>query len=109
MYFARKGIAVECVQTVNGFGFTNRFSASRCDLEAPYEAAARQLRIRHKSSAPMLPDTMGRWSAVIERIKSVSMKGKLPTHQNLRNWRSMRPLHWVAPRDVLSSCPVQYV
>ena len=30
--FARKGIAVECIQTDNGFAFTNRFSHSQRDL-----------------------------------------------------------------------------
>ena len=32
-HFARKGIAVECVQTDNGFEFTNRFSNSQRNLE----------------------------------------------------------------------------
>ena len=32
-FFKRKGIKVECVQTDNGFEFTNRFSNSKRDLE----------------------------------------------------------------------------
>ena len=36
--FARKGIAVECSQTDNGFEFTNRFSSSQRDLETLFEA-----------------------------------------------------------------------
>lgn len=40
-HFARKGIPVECVQTDNGFEFTNRFSGSQRDLETLFEATAR--------------------------------------------------------------------
>ena len=42
-HFARKGVAVECVQTDNGFEFTNRFSGSPRDLDTLFEATARQL------------------------------------------------------------------
>ena len=71
-HFARKGIAVECVQTDNGFEFTNRFSGSRRDLETLFEATARQLGIRHKLIRPYTPGTTERWNVVIERTKSAS-------------------------------------
>ena len=45
-HFARKGVAVECIQTDNSFEFTNRFSSSQRDLETLFEATARQLGIR---------------------------------------------------------------
>ena len=48
LHFARKGIAVECVQTDNGFEFTHRISGSQRNLETLFEATARQLGIRHK-------------------------------------------------------------
>ena len=59
-HFARKGIAVECVQTDNGFEFTNRFSGSRRDLETLFEATARQLGIRHKLIRPYTPRHNGK-------------------------------------------------
>ena len=71
-HFARKGIAVECVQTDNGFEFTNRFSNSQRNLETLFEATARQLAYGTSSSVPILPVTMERWNVVIVRTKSVS-------------------------------------
>ena len=119
-HFARKGIAVECVQTDNGFEFTNRFSGSRRDLETLFEATARQLRIRHKLIRPYTPRHNGK----VERSHREDQKRfyscrsfyslddfamQLAAHQSRSNSRPMRPLHWAAPRDVLSSFPVQYV
>ena len=51
-WYARRGIRVECVQTDNGFEFTNRFSNSRRDLHTLFEATAAQLGIRHKLIRP---------------------------------------------------------
>ena len=34
-WYARRGIRVECIQTDNGFEFTNRFSSSKRDLPPP--------------------------------------------------------------------------
>ena len=111
-HFARKGIAVECVQTDNGFEFTNRFSGSRRDLETLFEATARQLGIRHNTP---------RHNGKVERSHREDQKrfydtqrfysladfgGQLAAHQSRSNSRPMRPLHWAAPRDVLSSFPV---
>ena len=59
-HFARKGVAVECFQTDNGFEFTNRFSSSRRDLETLFEATARQLGIRHKLIRPYTPRNNGK-------------------------------------------------
>ena len=46
--FKRRGVRVECVQTDNGFEFTNRFSNSRRDLPTRFELTAARLGIRHK-------------------------------------------------------------
>ena len=119
-HFARKGIAVECVQTDNGFESTHRFSGSRRNLETHFEATARQLEIRHKLTRPYTPRHNGK----VERSHRENQKrfydshrfysladfgGQLATHQNRSNSRPMRPLHWAAPRRVLSSFTVQYV
>ena len=60
LHFARKGIAVECVQTDNGFEFTNRISGSQRNLETLFEATARQLGIRHKLICPYTPRHNGK-------------------------------------------------
>ena len=54
-WYARRGIRVECVQTDNGFEFTNRFSNSRRDLPTLFEATAATLGIRHKLIRPYTP------------------------------------------------------
>ena len=56
-WYARRGIRVECIQTDNGFEFTNRFSNSKRDLSTLFEMTAQELGIRHKSFFPVsLPD-----------------------------------------------------
>ena len=51
-WYARRGIKVECVQTDNGFEFTNRFSNSNRDLPTLFEKTADELGIRHKLIRP---------------------------------------------------------
>ena len=46
-WYARRGIEVECIQTDNGFEFTNRFSNSKHDLATLFEKTAAELDIRH--------------------------------------------------------------
>ena len=119
-HFACKGIAVECVQTDNGFEFTNRFSNSKRDLETRFEARARELGIQHKLIRPYTPRHNGK----VERSHREDQKRfysshrffsladfgvQLAAHQSRSNSRPMRPLYWAAPRDVLSSFTVQYV
>ena len=59
-WFARRGIRVECVQTDNGFEFTNRFSNSRWDLPTLFERTAKALGIRHKLIRPYTPRHNGK-------------------------------------------------
>ena len=117
-HFARKGVTVECIQTDNGFEFTNRFSSSQRDLETLFEATARQLGIQ--LIRPYTPRHNGK----VERSHREDQKrfydthrfdsfadfgGQEASHQHLSNSRPMRTLLWAAPREVLSSFPVQYV
>ena len=119
-WYERRGIRVECVQTDNGFEFTNRFSNSRRDLPTLFETTAAKLGIRHKLIRPYTPRHNGK----VERSHREDQKrfydthrfysladfgGQLTAHQSRSNSRPMRPLHWAAPREVLSSFPVQYV
>lgn len=59
-WYARRGIRVECVQTDNGFEFTNRFSNSKRHLPTLFEATAAKLGIRHKLIRPYTPRHNGK-------------------------------------------------
>ena len=115
-WYARRGIRVECVQTDNGFEFTNRFSNSRRELPALFEATAAQLDIRHKLIRPYTPRHNGK----VERSHREDQKGFYSCHSfyslddfakqfAIHNRRSnnfpMRPLGWLSP----SEFTVQYV
>ena len=116
--FSRKGIKVECVQTDNGFEFTNRFSSSQKDIPTLFEATAAELHIRHKLIKPYTPRHNGK----VERSHREDQKlfydshsfyslddfvGQLAAHQSRTNTRPMRPLKWFSPKEVLSSYHVQ--
>jgi hypothetical protein len=59
-WFARRNVPVECIQTDNGFEFTNRFSPSKKDLLTLFEATAAKLHIRHKLIRPYTPRYNGK-------------------------------------------------
>lgn len=59
-WYARRGIRVECVQTDNGFEFTNRFSNSKRDIPTRFELTALRLGIRHKLIRPYTPRHNGK-------------------------------------------------
>ena len=61
---------LECVQTDNGFEFTNRFSATRRDLPTLFEHKAICLGIRHKLIRPYTQGTTERSSAVTRKTRS---------------------------------------
>ena len=114
--YTRRGIRVECVQTDNGFEFTNRFSNSKRDLPALFEQTAAQLGIRHKLIRPYTPRHNGK----VERSHREDQKRfyschsffslndfakQLAVHNRRSNNFPMRPLGWLSP----SEFSVQYV
>ena len=116
--FRRKGVTVECVQTDNGFEFTNRFSNSKRDIPTLFESTAAELGIRHKLIRPYTP----RHNRKVERSHREDQKrfyathrfwsladfgGQLAAHQSRSNSRPMRPLDWFSPRDFLASFVLQ--
>ena len=117
--YARLGIRVECIQTDNGFEFTNRFSNSRRDKPTLFEQTAADLGIRHKLIRPYTPRHNGK----VERSHREDQKrfydchrfysladfgGQLAAHQRRSNALPMRPLHWLSPLEFLY-LPVQDV
>ena len=119
-WFKRRGVAVECVQTDNGFEFTNRFSNSKRDIPTRFELSAAKLGIRHKLIRPYTPRHNGK----VERSHREDQKrfydshcfysladfgGQLAAHQSRSNNFPMRPLHWLSPREALDAFSVQYL
>ena len=115
-WYARRGIRVECVQTDNGFEFTNRFSNSKRDLQTLFEKTAAELGIRHKLIRPYTPRHNGK----VERSHREDQKRfyschdfyslddfakQLAVHHSRSNNLPMRPLHWLSPIEFI----VQYV
>ena len=115
-FFARHGIRIDCVQTDNGFEFTNRFSNTRRHLPTLFEATAADLGIRHKLIRPYTPRHNGK----VERSHREDQKRFYSCHSffsledfdkqlRIYNRRSnnipMRPLKWLSPIEYT----VQYV
>ena len=118
--FQKKGVKVECVQTDNGFEFTNRFSNSKRDIPTLFENTAAALGIRHKLIRPYTPRHNGKVERShredqkrfydIRRFYSLAdFGGQLTAHQSRSNSRPMRPLNWLSPRQLLSVFSVQDV
>ena len=106
-WYARRGIRVECVQTNNGFEFTNRFSNSSRDKQTLFERTAAELGIRHKLIRPYTPRHNGK----VERSHREDQKRfyschsfyslddfqkQLTVHLRRSNNFPMRPLHWLS-------------
>ena len=115
-WYARRRIRVECVQTDNGFEFTNRFSNSKRDFPTLFETTASQLGIRHKLIRPYTPRHNGK----VERSHREDQKRfyschsfyslddftrQLAVHNRRSNNFPMRPLNYCTP----SQFAVQYV
>ena len=115
-WYARRDIRVECVQTDNGFEFTNRFSNSKREIPTRFEKTAAQLAIRHKLTRPYTPRHNGK----VERSHREDQKRfyschaffslddfakQLALHNRRSNNFPMRPLHWLSPNELT----LQYV
>ena len=115
-WYAHRGIRVECVQTDNGFEFTNRFSNSKRNLPTLFESTAAQLGIRHKLIRPYTP----RYNGKVGRSHREDQKRfyscrsfyslddfarQLAVHNRRSNNFPMRPLSWLSPNQFT----VQYV
>lgn len=115
-WYKRRGIVVQCVQTDNGFEFTNRFSNSKRNLPTLFERTAAELGIQHKLIRPYTPRHNGK----VERSHREDQKrfynthsfyslddfaSQLAAHNRRSNNFPMRPLHYLSPFEFA----VQYV
>ena len=120
LWYQRRAIKIECIQTDNGFEFTNRFSNSKRDILTLFEATLANQCIRHKLIRPYTPRHNGK----VERSHREDQKrlydshcfysladfgGQLAAHQNRSNDLPMRPLHWLSPLEFLRAHTVQHV
>ena len=115
-WYARRGIRVECVQTDNGFAFTNRFSNSKRDLPTLFGKTAGELGIRHKLIRPDTPRHNGkvgrshredqkRFYSCRSFYSLSDFAKQLAVHNRRSNNFPMRPLGWLSP----SEFTVQYI
>lgn len=103
-------IKIKCVQTDNGFEFTNRFSKG--NRESLFEKALREIGIRHKLIRPFTPRHNGK----VERSHREDQKRfynkksfysfedydkQLRIHLSKSNNRPMRPLQYMSPLQYL--------
>lgn len=107
-WYARRGIRVECVQTDNGFEFTNRFSNSERDILTLFEKTAAGLGIRHKLIRPYTPRHNGkvershredqkRFYSCHSFFSLADFEKQLAVHNRRSNNLPMRPLNWLSP------------
>ncbi len=119
-FFKHKGVCVECVQTDNGFEFTNRFSPSKRELISLFEKTAAELGIRHKLIRPYTPRHNGK----VERSHREDQRrfydthsfysladfaAQLSAHRRASNNRPMRPLKYSTPNEIIRCYTVQHV
>lgn len=119
-FYKKHGIIIKCVQTDNGFEFTNRFIPSRKTLFSLFETTATCLGIEHKLIKPYTPRHNGK----VERSHREDQKRFYSHHSffsfedfekqlNAYRIRSnkipMRPLNYLSPLDFLSEHIVQDV
>lgn len=113
-FFKKHGFGIECVQTDNGFEFTNRFSQSTKNLQTLFEAIAAGLGARHKLIRPYTPRHNGK----VERSHREDQKrfyscrnfysfqdfsAQLKTYLRRSNSIPMRPLRYRSPLEFLSA------
>ena len=115
-WYKRRGIEVQCVQTDNGFEFTNRFSNGQRNLPTLFERTAAEMGIRHKLIRPYTPRHNGkvershredqkRFYSCHAFFSLADFEKQLAVHNRRSNNLPMRPLNWLSP----SEFAVQYV
>ena len=109
--------AIECVQTDNGFEFTNSKNSRGADRETLFEKTLRELGIRHKLIRVFTPRHNGKVERshrkdnqefyASHRFYSFDdFKKQLAVRKRAYNHFPMRPLNWRSPKQVLSAFPI---
>ena len=106
--------AIVCVQTDNGFEFTNEMGNSKKKPLTLFEKTLAQLGIRHKKIKPFTPRHNGKvershrkdneyFYASHKFYSFEDFQKQLAVHQRKCNNFPMRPLNWMSPKNVLFS------
>ena len=108
--------AIACIQTDNGFEFTNRLNSNTTDRQTLFEKTLAELGMQHKLIRPFTPRHNGK----VERshrkdneefyashtfFSFDDFQKQLAVRQRLYNNFPMRPLNWRSPKQVLFSFP----
>ena len=117
-WYKKRGIEVKCIQTDNGFEFTNRFSTTKKDKKTMFEKKLAELGIEHKLIRPYTPRHNGK----VERshredhnkfyschrfYSCDDLNAQLAVRLNRTNNRPMRPLNWLSPIEFFHAhCPI---
>jgi len=119
-FYLRYGIEIQCIQTDNGFEFTNRLSGNQTEKKTAFEITARTLGIKLKHIKPYTPRHNGK----VERSHREDQKRfyqhrkfysfedfarQLAAWQPRSNRLPMRPLGFLSPVEFLNEHPVQDV
>ena len=110
-FFRNRGFNLKCVQTDNGFEFTNRFGSG---IPTLFENTLVKMGIEHKLIRPFTPRHNGKvershrkdneYFYALKQFYSFSdFKSQLYRHNLAYNRFPMRPLAWKSPSDFLSS------
>lgn len=102
---------IECVQTDNGFEFTNRFGNGKPTL---FENTLKKIGIKHKLIRPFTPRHNGKvershrkdneyFYAIKKFYSFTDFKSQLCTYIRGYNTFPMRPLKWQSPKTVLQN------
>ena len=108
--------AIECIQTDNGFEFTNRLANSKDPKPTLFEKTLAQLGIRHKLIRPYTPKHNGKvershrkdneeFYACRKFYSFQDFEKQLAVRQSYYNIFPMRPLNWNSPKAFLSAFP----
>ena len=108
--------AIECIQTDNGFEFTNRMANTKNIKPTLFENTLAQLGIRHKLIKPYTPRHNGKvershrkdneeFYACHKFFCFTDFEKQLAVRQRYYNNFPMRPLNWLSPKHILFSFP----
>ena len=108
--------AIECVQTDNGFEFTNRLNSKGTQTLTLFEKTMDSLCIRHKLIKPMTPRHNGKvershrkdneyFYAKHSFYSFEDLQSQLAAWNRQYNNFPMRPLNWRTPKEVLYGFP----
>ena len=116
-WFKRRGIIIKCIQTDNGFEFTNRFSTNPTGRQSLFERTLAEMGIRHKLIRPYTPRHNGKVERshredhnkfyAFHRFYSCDdLNVQLAERLSRTNNLPMRPLGWLSPIEFIHEhCP----